>query len=103
VIQQKIGKRIQEFRRKKGLTQENLAEITGVSPHHFSSWERGEYNISLKALVLIIDTLECSADDLFCDVIKKGYKTKASRLTDILERLSQKEQNKILAIVEAAV
>jgi len=103
VIQQKIGKRIQEFRRKKGLTQEKLAEITGVSPHHFSSWERGEYNINLKSLVLIIDALGCSADDLFCDVIKEGYKTRASRLSDMLERLPQNEQNKVLAIVEAII
>ena len=103
MIEKLIGKRIQEYRAKKGMTQDELAEILGVSTHHLSSLERGVYNIKLEMLVLIINTLGCTADDLFCDVIDSGYKARSSRLADRLEQLSTEEQAKILDVVEVMI
>ena len=45
-----IGKRIQEFRKKKGMTQDELSEIIDISPHYLSALERGIYNIKLETL-----------------------------------------------------
>ncbi len=103
MIEKSIGKRIQEQRAKKGITQDELAEILGVSTHHLSALERGVYNIKLEMLVLIINTLGCTADDLFCDVIDSGYKARSSRLADKIERLSPEEQSKILDVVEVMI
>ena len=35
--------RIEEFRKKKGFTQENLAKMLGVTPHTVNRWERGHH------------------------------------------------------------
>ena len=103
MIEKSIGKRIQELRKKKKLTQDQLAELIDVTPHFLSSLERGVYNIKLDTLVQIINHLDCSADDIFCDVINNGYKQRASRLSDSIEKLPPEEQNTILDVVEALV
>ncbi|MBQ8689633.1 MAG: helix-turn-helix transcriptional regulator [Clostridia bacterium] len=103
MIEKEIGKRVQEYRKKKKLTQEELAEILEISTNHLSALERGMYNIKLDLLVQIINALDCSADDIFCDVINNGYKARASRLSDKIEALSPEEQAKIFDVVETMV
>lgn len=100
MIERDVGKRIQELRKSKKMTQAELAERLGLSTNHMSALERGQYNIKLELLVLIMNELECTADDLFCDSIKYGYKVKASRLSDQIEKLPQDEQDRLLELVE---
>ncbi len=61
-----IGLRIREFRKMKKMTQEQLAEAVGVGVTHISHIETGNSIPSLKVLIDIINTLECSADELLC-------------------------------------
>lgn len=103
MVQKSIGKNIQKFRKKKGLTQEQLAEMVSLSPGYLSAIERGVYQISLEPLVEIINCLECTADDLFADEIHCGYKNKASRLSDEIGSLNAGEQKKIFDVVEVMV
>lgn len=98
-----IGKRIQEFRKKKGITQDELAEIIDISPHYLSALERGVYNIKLSTLVKILNSLECSADEVFCDVVDKSCAVTTSRLSEKLAALPVEEQKKILAVVDTMV
>lgn len=98
-----IGKRIQEFRKKKGMTQEELSEIIEISPHYLSALERGVYNIKLETLVKILNCLDCSADEIFCDVVNKSFAVTSNRLSERLEALPQDEQEKILAVVDTMI
>ena len=98
-----IGKRIQEFRKKKGITQDELAEIIDISPHYLSALERGVYNIKLSTLVKILNSLDCSADEVFCDVVDKSCAVTTSRLSEKLSTLPVEEQKKILAVVDTMV
>lgn len=50
MIEKSVGKRIQEHRKAKDLTQDKLAEMIDVSPNYLSALERGMYNISLELL-----------------------------------------------------
>ena len=68
-----------------------------------SSLERGLYNVKIEMLVQIMNCLDCTADDLFCDVIKTGYRNKASRLSDLIAELPAKEQKRIFDVVETMV
>ena len=61
------------------------------------------YNISLELLIKIMNCLECTANDLFCDVMKSGYEIKASRLSDMIEKLPPEEQNRIFSVVETMI
>ena len=98
-----IGKKIQEFRKKRGITQEELSEIIDISPHYLSALERGIYNIKLETLVKILNHLDCSADEVFCDVVNKSCAVTSNRLSERLDTLPAEEQEKILAVVDTMI
>ena len=58
------GERITKARKNRGLTQEKLAEIPGVSPQAVSSWERDEYLPDTKNLIALADALDVTLDSL---------------------------------------
>ena len=98
-----IGKRIQELRKWRGITQEQLSEAAGISPHYLSALERGIYNVKLEILVKMLNYLDCSADEVFCDVVNKSCAVSVSRLSERLGKLPEEEQNKILAVVDTMI
>ena len=61
-----LGVRIRTVRLAKKLTQEQLAEAVGVGVTHISHIETGNSIPSLQVMIDIINTLNCSADELFC-------------------------------------
>ena len=102
-VEQIIGKRIQKIRRAKGYTQQQFSEMIGLSTNYLSDIERGKSSARLDKLVAIINALECSADDVFSDVISFGYKIKSSRLSERLETLPPEEREKVFAILDAFI
>lgn len=60
-----MGYKIKELREKKNMTQEELAEKSGVSRTIISSLENGSPNTTSKTLVRIARALEVSIDKLF--------------------------------------
>ena len=58
------GERLEELRRDKGMTQEDLAKILDVSVTTISSYERGEMFPKLVNLVKLAETLDISIDYL---------------------------------------
>ena len=95
-----IGKNLQRIRRERGLTQEQFAELLGVSTNHLSSVERGEHQFRVETLVKAINILGCSADDIFCDVLDNGIKIKNALLLSRIEALPEAEQKRILALLQ---
>lgn len=59
-----IGKNIAEFRKTKGITQGELAEIVGVSSQAVSKWESGG-SPDIELLPVIADYFDVSIDKLF--------------------------------------
>lgn len=59
-----IGRRIRSIRKKKGLTQEKLADKAHLTQQYVGSVERGTQNISLDSLERIITALEVDFDEL---------------------------------------
>ncbi len=103
MTQKAIGKRIQEIRKQRGLTQEQLAELIDISTHYLSALERGIYNIKLDLLVKMLNTLDCSADEAFQDVVNNSSKVKSSQLSDKLKSLPLNEQKKIYEVIETMI
>ena len=68
-----------------------------------SALERGKYNIKPQLLVQIMNTLDCTADDIFCDVIKSGHKHKEGILSEKIAKLPTHEQEKIFAVIETMI
>ena len=70
VIDPRIGQRFKEAREGIGLTQEELAEITGYSVNYISTVERGVSFPRCERLITLMNTLSVSADSIFCDVLE---------------------------------
>jgi len=64
-IQQRFGDRVRELRKKKGLSQEDLALACDLDRSYIGGVERGERNISLLNIQKIADALRVSARELF--------------------------------------
>jgi transcriptional regulator with XRE-family HTH domain len=59
-----LGQRIRLFRKQKGLSQEELAEVTGLHRTYIGGVERGERNISIVNLTAIAKALDISLSEL---------------------------------------
>lgn len=63
-LYQKLAKRIEELRKKKGMTQEQLAEKAGLHRAYFWDIENGR-NISVKTAYKIAHALGVKLSELF--------------------------------------
>lgn len=69
-----LGKRIRLLRKQRGMTQEQLANETGMSPSFIGHIERGTRKVSLDTLSLIAEILGVSGSGLMDEIPKKtGY------------------------------
>ena len=93
------GIRIKEAREAKHLTQEQLAEIVGLSSTHISVIERGVKAPKLETFVEIANALGVTSDTLLLDVLDNSLQIAATELSEQIKRLSPKEQQKILKAV----
>ncbi len=59
-----IGERILKLRKEKGLSQEEVANIIGVSRQTISKWETGESNPDFDKIVPLCDLYNISTDEL---------------------------------------
>ena len=62
--QRRLGERIRNYRRKKGWSQEELANVSGLHRTYVGSVERGEKNLTLSTLQTIAKTLGISISQL---------------------------------------
>ncbi|MFJ7375480.1 helix-turn-helix domain-containing protein [Lysinibacillus capsici] len=63
--QKKFGMAIRDYRNKLGISQEGLAEISGLHRTYISEVERGARNISLINIYKISKALNITASQLF--------------------------------------
>lgn len=61
----KFGKRIQELRKQKGFTQEDLADLIEVDRSYMGFVERGERNPPLDKLIKIAKAFKITLPELF--------------------------------------
>lgn len=81
-----FGKRLKELRKKKRVTQKELAAMLFVSDKAVSSWEAGRTEPSLDLLVKLGEILDCSVSYLlYGDVNRSGIET------EIKIKLSEEE------------
>lgn len=95
-----IGKRIKEERLKRGLTQSEVAEISGITDNFLSYIENGKKQASLNTLYKIANALEVSLSKLFSDVpSKKTNYSLTEQILPLLKDKSPKDKKFILDLV----
>lgn len=63
-LRKQMGIRIRAIRKAKGLTQQQLAELSGLDDAYIGSVERGERNFSIDTLEKVLTALNVSISEL---------------------------------------
>lgn len=69
-IRKQFGMRVGQLRRSKHLSQEDLADLSGLHPTYISGIERGKRNVSLKNIRRLAIGLHIRIADLFAGIDK---------------------------------
>ena len=100
-IAKAVGQRIRNYRTKKGLSQEKLAELSGCHPTYIGQLERGEKNATLESIERITAALGISLSKLFekLDGQEGGAKDIPLACYEFLSAKSKEEQEQLYKIL----
>lgn len=94
-----IGVNIRKYRKLKGLTQEALAEMIGVTPHYVGLLETGRRKPSVMRLIAIANSLRVSTDLILMELLDCRYQIEASEITKRLSVMSKEDADRAYRIV----
>ncbi len=100
-IAKAVGQRIRNYRTKKGLSQEKLAELSGCHPTYIGQLERGEKNATLESVERIAVALGISLSKLFEKIGGQDDDTQDIPLAcyELLAAKSKEEQKQLYKIL----
>ena len=87
-IREVFASKLREYRRKCGLTQENLAETVGISTHYLAMLETGRNFVTSDTLERLAAALEIPVFELFITEISPRLELEQLR-QDILKEINQ--------------
>lgn len=93
----RIATVVREKRKAKGLTQEELAEMAGVSSSYIGQVERGELTPSISVIAVLIDILGIDANTLFFEESEDAPIVREISLR--ASRLSKESQEIVLGMI----
>lgn len=96
-----IGLRIKHARNKKNMTQEQLADVLGMSREHLSRAEAGDRGVSLEMLISISNALNAPISELLADNLTSSEVTTDTDLHYILLDCTQQEEKIITKVAQA--
>lgn len=91
-----LGKRIKDFRIKKGLTQAKLSELIDKTPTYMSYIESGIKSPSLDTLILIANALGTSIDMLLAESLNNHAATDLSEFGELFSDCSPYERRVLI-------
>jgi transcriptional regulator with XRE-family HTH domain len=94
-----LGQRIRVARLAAGLSQEQLAEMVGLTSQHISHTEVASTKISLPSLIKVANALHTSVDKLLTDNI---YDSKPHLIDDVQAIFADCDPDEIYVMLEAA-
>lgn len=100
---QKVGRRIQEMRKSRGLTQSELSQLLDLSTKYISNIECGFKTPKLNTFVAIANALQCDANLLLADVLDVTTGQESGLVSKKLLALLPEEQRRILRVVEIMI
>jgi transcriptional regulator with XRE-family HTH domain len=98
-----IGLRIKELRRRRGLSQEDVAERADTSPNYLSRMERGTENPTLDMLIKISEALEVDMWELLDFKHQESAKILKEMLKKFANEIGDQEKLKTAVRVIRAI
>ena len=99
-ITKHIGNKFQEYRLKNNLTQNQVAEITGLEPRHISQIERGLSKGSIDTLLKLCNAYKITPDIILYDLLDEDLKKDVSIYEENFKKLNQKDKKSILHFID---
>ena len=87
----KIGQRIQKYRLQKNLTQDQVAEATGISQKHLSRIEQGYHNPRFDMIIQIAKALNVPVDAFAKDLSDDNVDLFLENIRPDIEKLNVKK------------
>lgn len=103
MVDARLGQRIQMYRERAGISQEELAEHIGVSVTSVSNIERGANYPSFENFIKILNFIGASPNEVMLEVVDKAQMTKTNELWDNIKDLDWNTKKKILKVIEAII
>ena len=95
-----IGQRIREVRNDKHLTQEYVANATGVNVSHISNIETNKVKVSLTLLVQICNALDVTMDYLLENEYHRPTSIIEKELLNTIKDMKKEKQETLLRIAK---
>ena len=98
-INEHIGKVFQEYRQKNSLTQNQVAEMTGLEPRHISQIERGFSKGSIDTLLKLCNAYKITPDIVLYDLLDEDVKNYVSIYEEDFKKLSKRDKEAVLNLI----
>lgn len=99
-ISEHIGKTFQLYRQKNNLTQNQVAELTGLEPRHISQIERGLSKGSIDTLLKLCDAYHITTDIILYDLLSENTRNEISIYEEKFKKLSKRDKDTILTLID---
>ncbi len=99
-INKHIGNKFQEYRLKNKLTQNQVAELTGLEPRHISQIERGLSKGSIDTLLKLCNAYQITPDIILYDLLDENLKNNVTIYEENFKKLSQRDKESILHFID---
>ena len=99
-IKEIFGQRVRHYRKKAGISQEQLAELCDLHPTYIGQLERGEKNASLETIMRVSAGLNISPEILFEKIGVEADETIPQQIYNLVLSLSEDKQKEMYEIVK---
>lgn len=99
-INKHIGNICQQYRQKNNLTQNQVAELTGLEPRHISQIERGLSKGSIDTLLKLCNAYKITSDIILYDLLDEEIKKSISIYDEKFKKLNKKDKDSILHFID---
>lgn len=98
-----IGARIQNLRKHKKLTQDQLSEKVNISSKYLSSIERGKENPTLNTFISIAEELSVDIEEFFADIQIEDPKITKEMILSLLDEADENQLKTIYQILSVII
>lgn len=97
-----FGQRVRYYRKKQGLSQEQLAELCDLHPTYIGQLERGEKNASLETIMHICTGLNVTPSQIFEHFSEEDSSIIPKQAYDLLMELPEDKQKVMIELLQKA-
>jgi transcriptional regulator with XRE-family HTH domain len=87
-----LGENIQQLRKAGGFSQEQLAEMIGVSRQAISKWETDQSQPEIEKLILLSKVFSVSTDELLGNAVTVNTEAAAPQMSEVIRANTRKRQ-----------